>query len=264
MKGWKIGGIVSFGIVSLIYGAIVYFLAKTSATAEIFSVLKTYPVIVLIFVPIGIILGLIVSALKFFFEPKKPKRKKGQIWVSTVLYISLSLVAMTVILGAGLPMLNRMKERNTVIESKTMMHAVSDAISTVVTEGPGSRRVLDPVIIKGGKLIFDTNPTNKVRWEMKTETMLMESCPLDEIDENNECSDTNLIQREGDVEMYLLDTFVVDEYMVNLLLDYSNKGINIEYTENNKIKGPLVGSYLIAISNDGKANEKVTVGIYVS
>ena len=260
MKGWKIGGIVSFGIVSLIYGAILYNASINQQMDIVKLLLKTYPVIVLIFVPIGIVLGLIVSAIKFFFEPKKPKRKKGQIWVSTVLYISLSLVAMTVILGAGLPMLNRMKERNTVIESKTMMHAVSDAISTVVTEGPGSRRVLDPVIIKGGKLIFDVGD-NKVRWEMKTETMLMEPC---EANDNNECSDTNLIQREGDVEMYLLETFVVDEYMVNLLLDYSRVNIDLQYTDKNKIKGPLVGSYLIAISNDGKADGKVTVGIYVS
>ena len=120
MKEWKWGGIVSFSLVSLIYGYLIYEISYSGSISMLFNLLKTYPVMLLIFIPIGIVSGLIIEALRFFFgNNKKPKRrKKGQIWVSTVLYMALGLIAISVILSAGIPMINRMKERNTIIESK--------------------------------------------------------------------------------------------------------------------------------------------------
>lgn len=258
MERWKIGGIVSFSIVTLIYGVIVYSLSLEQSASSIFSVLKTYPIIILIFVPIGIVIGLILDALGSFNKPKR-RRKKGQIWVSTVLYVALGIVAMTLILGAGLPMINKMRERNTVIESKNVMHAISDAISTVVTEGPGSKRVLDPVIIKGGKLYFDV-VNEDVKWEMKTSAMLMEPC---DVGSDGKCTNANFVQSEGDVDVYLAKTIVVDEYMITLLLDYPTS-INLVYSSSNEIRGAVVGSHMIAISNDGVISGTVTVGIYIS
>ena len=190
------------------------------------------------------------------------KIKKGQIWVSTVLYIALGIVAMTLILGAGIPMINKMKERNAVIEAKSVMHAVSQAITTVVTEGPGSKRVLDPVIIKGGKLLFKVDE-EKVRWEMKTSALMMEYCPTEDINERGECDDDDLIQREGDLKVFLLETIVVDEYMITIDIDYPASGINLAYTSENEIRGSLTGSHLVAISNDGAINQRTTVGIYI-
>ena len=257
MNGWKIGGLISFGLVTVVYGIIVYFLSLEQSASSIFSVLKTYPIILLIFVPVGIVIGLIVDALRGFDKPKR-RRKRGQIWVSTVLYVALGIVAMTLILGAGIPMITKMKERNTVIESKAIMHAISDAISTVVTEGPGSKRVLDPVIIKGGKLYFDV-ATNKVRWEMKTSAMMMEPC-----DPGSTCGvNSNLVQREGDVNVFLAETIVVDEYVMTLMLEYPDS-INLVYEADNEIMGSVVGSHMISIRNLGSETTGVTVGIYIS
>ena len=191
----------------------------------------------------------------------KKKSKKGQIWISTVLYIALGIVAITLILGAGLPMINKMRERNAVIEAKVVMHAVSDAITTVVTEGPGSKRVLDPVIIKGGRLLFDVD-NEKVRWEMKTSAFMMEPCP--DSDKDSECDNTDLIQREGDLKIYLLETIVVDEYLIVIELNYPQTSIDLAYTPNNEVRGSLIGSHLVAISNDCKLLEKITVGIYIN
>ena len=259
MKGWKIGGIVGFSLVTLVYGIIIYVLANQGKTNTIFSVLKTYPVIILIFVPIAVIIGLIASAITFFLKPKKKTRKKGQIWVSTVLYIALSIVAMTLILAAGIPMITRMKDRNTFIESKTMMHVIDGNINTVVSEGPGSRRVLDPVIIKGGKLFFDI-ANDEVRWEMKTGTMLMEPCPFDEVS-GGKCPE-KYIQSEGSLKFYLIETMVVDEYIVNILLDYKNK-VDLVYSKDNEITGSLTGNYVVAITNEA-TTEGVKVGILVN
>ena len=58
---------------------------------------------------------------------------------------------------------------------------------------------------------------------------------------------------------------MVDEYIINVLLDYNLKGVNVVYSDNNKITGPLMGNYLIGISNDGiDETGKVKVGIYIS
>lgn len=64
MKGWKIGALVSFGIVTLVYGVILYSLSLKQSVSSVISVLKTYPIVVLIFVPIGIVIGLIISVLR--------------------------------------------------------------------------------------------------------------------------------------------------------------------------------------------------------
>lgn len=262
MKGWKIGALVSFSIVTLVYGAIIYSLSLKQSVSSIFSVLKTYPIILLIFVPIGIVLGLIISVLGAGSKPKR-RGKKGQIWVSTVLYVALGIVAITLILGAGLPMINKMKERNAVIEAKSVMHAISQSVTTVVTEGPGSRRILDPVIIKGGKLLFDVNG-DFVRWDMKTSAKMMESCKPDYAG----CKSADLIQREGELEVYLLETLVVDEYVITIDINYPGS-INIAYSDENKIRGSLTGSHMIVITNEGSIQNAngvyiTTVGVYIN
>lgn len=259
MEGWKIGSLASFGLVSIIYGAIILYKISTdkaSSAMFVLQLLKTYPIMLLIFVPVGIIAGLVFSAFKFLFK-KSPRRKKGDIWVSTVLYTAIGIISITLILSAGLPVINKMKERNTILESKILMHAIEESVYTVVNEGLGSKRVLDPVIIKGGKLIIEDN---KIRWEMKTSAMLMEPCPPND---KSTCSNSALVQREGMLDFYLLKTIVEDEYLVVLELDYSLRDLKLDLT-NSPVKSPLTGSYMIVVSNDKVTSTEITVGIYIT
>ena len=73
MKGWKIGGIIAFSIVTLIYGLLLYETSINQSMESVFNLLKTYPVMVLIFVPVGIVLGLIVSAVRALGGSQKKK-----------------------------------------------------------------------------------------------------------------------------------------------------------------------------------------------
>ena len=77
---------------------------------------------------------------------------KGQVWISAVLYIAIGIVAISLILSAGLPLIYKMRDRNTVMQTKDLLHTFDSSIRQVASEGLGSQRVLDPVIIKGGKL----------------------------------------------------------------------------------------------------------------
>ncbi len=68
--------------------------------------------------------------------------KKGDVWVSAVLYIALGMVIITIVLAAGLPLVTKMKDKNTVAQTKRVMLSIDDNLKEVATEGPGSRRVI--------------------------------------------------------------------------------------------------------------------------
>ena len=179
-------------------------------------------------------------------------KKKGFVWVSAVLYIALGVVAISLVLSAGLPLINKMKDRNTVIQTKEVMHAIDKNIWQVRSEGIGSKRFLQPVIIKGGKLMIFSEEKggenkNKIIWEMKTKTKMMEACEPNEKDSDilKTCT-----QPEGNLKMYSYLTNVEDEYKIVLELDYTdNIKINLEgdYTSGSG----LTGNYGLAIENSG-------------
>ena len=81
-------------------------------------------------------------------------QKKGDVWISAVLYFGLGLVIITILLAAGLPVINKLKDKNIVIQSKEVMHTLDESIREVVKEGSGSQRVVT-INIKKGSLVID-------------------------------------------------------------------------------------------------------------
>lgn len=166
---------------------------------------------------------------------------KGQVWISAVLYIAIGIVAISLILGAGLPVVYRMRDRNTVMQTKELLHTFDSSIRQVSSEGLGSQRILDPVIIKGGKMEINDN---EISWQMDTSAVIMEPCGYE-----GSC-DRSLKQHEGNIEMYLVETPVEDEYVIHLKLNYGD-GIEVGLDENSLIKGSLTGKYSILVRNNG-------------
>ncbi len=178
------------------------------------------------------------------------KNKLGQIWISAVLYIAIGIVAITIILSAGVPLVNKIKDKNTILQTKEILLYIDNTIREVRNEGPGSRRVIDPFIIKDGDLFFNTSSKaqgneNKIQWDLKTSTIFAEPCGKS----INNCDD-ELIIKEGTLKIYQTTTIIEDEYVVHLELDYSNLGfLNIK-TDTGK-NSPLKGKYSITIENAG-------------
>ena len=44
--------------------------------------------------------------------------KNGQTWISAVLYIALGTILLTIILAAGLPVINNLRDKNVVIQTQ--------------------------------------------------------------------------------------------------------------------------------------------------
>ena len=132
--------------------------------------------------------------------------RKSEVWVSAVLYMSLGIILVTLILAAGLPLANKMRDRNTVVQTKALMYDIDQNIREVINEAPGSRRYISPVIIDSGKLVIDAD-ANQVKWSMLTGNKMMEP---------------DIVFKEGVLNIKLSETSVIDEYIMELWLDYSS------------------------------------------
>lgn len=160
------------------------------------------------------------------------KPKKSQIWVSAVLYIALSMVVLTLILSAGVPLINKMRDRNTFTQTKNLFFSLDDNIRAVANEGPGSKRFLSPLDIRKGEFSLD-EADNLVKWKMRTNYNFME---------------VGIRLREGVVVSYLEETNIVGENDLNLELNYT--GIAILNLKSD-YSSPFTGRYSMAIIHDG-------------
>src|SRR3989344_5138558 len=89
-------------------------------------------------------------------------QKKGDVWISAILYFGIGIVILTILLSAGLPVINKLRDKNVVIQSKEVMHTLDENIREVIKEGPGSQRVLT-INLKKGSLRID-NDANSIIW----------------------------------------------------------------------------------------------------
>lgn len=167
--------------------------------------------------------------------------KKSVIWVEAVLYLALGVIAITLVLSAGVPVVNRMKDRNTIIQTKTLMYSIDNNVRQVASEGPGSKRQLSPVDITAGEL-FVYGGLDIIRWQLKTPLMLMEP---------------NINRTEGTLLMYLNETKIEGEYYMVLQVDYDEiADIVLESDYNN----PFVGRYTMYIQHNGTySNQSIPV-----
>lgn len=156
-------------------------------------------------------------------------KKRGQIWISAVLYIALGIILITLILSAGLPLIDKMKDRNTISQTKTLMYSIDTNIKQVTKEGPGSKRYLT-IAVDEGQLNIENN---KITWIKETKFKLIEP---------------DIEFEEGPINILLEKTETEGEYLMNLELDYSNIAkIQLESQFNN----PFKGKYGFSIEHSG-------------
>ncbi|MDP4012169.1 MAG: hypothetical protein Q8R00_01000 [Candidatus Nanoarchaeia archaeon] len=180
-------------------------------------------------------------------------RKKGDVWVGAVLYMALGVIAITVILAAGLPLIQKMKDRNTIAQTKELMQVLDETIRRVASEGPGSQRQLSPFVIKSGELYIDEKDaigvgSNTISWKSKTGALIMEP---------------GFDKKEGNLEIRLDLTNVEEEYDIRMRLDYR------EFLDANLVSdfgNPFTGEFSLLVKNTGKfdSNGLSTIDLIVS
>jgi len=162
---------------------------------------------------------------------RKKGTKKSQIWVSAVLYLVLGIVAISLILAAIIPVVNRMKDRNIFAQTKDLMFTLDETIRTVASEGPGSQRELAPFTVSAVYL-FINDTSDNIIWTMETSAVIAEP---------------NTQIQEGALNITLQDTKIKGRYIIKLLLPYNN----IDLAISSSIANPISGKYSLIVKHAG-------------
>ncbi len=91
------------------------------------------------------------------------KNKKGVIWVSTVLYILISLAVLSIVLVSVQPIINRSKDKALLSQSESMLNEIDSTIMKV-SDNEGTVLNLD-VKISRGKLTINPS-SNRIIFEL--------------------------------------------------------------------------------------------------
>lgn len=96
--------------------------------------------------------------------------KKGQMWISFVIFLLIGVSVLIIILKAGTPIANRLRDRVAFTKAENTMLSVDQTIDDVARESLGSQRVV-PIDIPDGKVIIGSNA---IKWEMETDAKIIE------------------------------------------------------------------------------------------
>lgn len=96
--------------------------------------------------------------------------KKADIWISAILYLGLGIIILSLILAVGVPVVNKIRDKNIAIDTENLMLSLDNQIRAVYSEGPGSRRPFKFEIRKGSLNINDDDET--ISWEFETSALL--------------------------------------------------------------------------------------------
>ena len=103
---------------------------------------------------------------------KRKTNKKGDVWVSAVLYFGLGIIVIAIILTAATPVISRLRDKNIIIQTKQVMQVLDSNIREVAREGPGAQRPLTIDIRKGA---FRIDPaTSSVIWSYNSKALIAE------------------------------------------------------------------------------------------
>ena len=170
-------------------------------------------------------------------------QKKGDIWISAVLYFGLGIVVISILLAAGLPVINKLRDKNVVIQSKQVMHTLDQNIREVVKEGPGSQRVVTINIKKGVFVLDDKN--SLVIWQYNNSKVLI--------------SDPGIPVFEGKLNIITSNAAVKNTYNIQIYTDYSGL-VNVIRPAGKT--GTMTGISDLVIRNEGAgANGLINVRI---
>ena len=96
--------------------------------------------------------------------------KRGEIWVSAVIYVLVGVIVLTIVIQAGVPLIKRLQERSDVNRARNTFTALDQQIQEIAKEGQGSQRVVPLEVSQGTVRVEDS----KLRWKIETTSKIIE------------------------------------------------------------------------------------------
>jgi type II secretory pathway pseudopilin PulG len=94
-------------------------------------------------------------------------KKRGQVWVETVIYTLIALLLIGAVLAFIVPKIQDIRDKATVDQSVEMLQNIDGVISSIVLGGSGNKRILE-IGIKKGDLIIDSQ-RDKIIFEIESQ-----------------------------------------------------------------------------------------------
>ena len=117
------------------------------------------------------------------------QKKKGQVWISMVIYILIAIAAVTIILEVVVPLIEQMGDKSSVSKAQDTMFTINDYIKEVASGAVGSQRQV-PIYLQTGDLGVDDG---KLRWEYYSEYKLTEPYARNQLGNVILCSNCDVI-----------------------------------------------------------------------
>lgn len=96
--------------------------------------------------------------------------KRGQIWISAVLYVFVIVALIALVLEVGLPLIDGLRDQNSFNRAQETMSALDSHIQQIASEGQGSQRVV-PISVADGEITVEGD---SIRWKIETDEQLVE------------------------------------------------------------------------------------------
>jgi hypothetical protein len=142
----------------------------------------------------------------------KKQEKKAQIWVSVIIYTLVAIIALSLILSTGLPILNEMKDRTVFSKTKEIMLELDKHLTDLSKQGEGSQSAVS-FEVREGKIFFENG---KMIWEIETKNPIVSPRTTSSLGNLIIASNANVIAYEAESE-FILQTRIKDApFTVNI------------------------------------------------
>jgi hypothetical protein len=169
--------------------------------------------------------------------------KKGVVWVSTVLYILISLTVLSLVLVSVQPIIDKNRDKTICSQSEQVLRNIDDTMGKV-SENQGNRFSSD-VKISRGNLIINSS-SNRIEWQLK-DSAYQYSEENQEITQGKIHIITKKNGNKWQVSMYLDYQDVYD-------LSFNNQEISRVLTESSQ-------DYSLSFENIDAQNKKIDISL---
>ena len=173
-------------------------------------------------------------------------KKRGQVWIETVIYTLIALSLITTTLVFINPKIQEMKDSATLSKNLEMMQGIDSRINDIARLGSGNRRKIDMKIGRG-ELNVD-GKEDIIQFDIKSDFKFSE--------EGVKIKDRRIIietNEEG------------NKYLTSFTLNYTGK-YNITFNGNDEVKKipPSPTFYKLLVVNAGKTGNKTNIDIEIN
>lgn len=171
-------------------------------------------------------------------------RRKGQVWVETVIYTLIGLSLIGLVLGVAVPKINEAKDLAIIEQSMGVLNGINEKI-LAVKDVSGRTRVTE-IRIKNGEIIL--NPDGDTIFFILRDTDL-------------EFSQENVDIVEGDLIIRTEEENKKNNVIIRL--GYDNINISYDMSDVNHTIQASPSQYRLSIKNNGLIDEKINVDLKV-